>query len=336
MPTSALIKTSALTGYYDLVATLGGDPDEILRQCHLDPRKVKIPKGVISHRAEVCAIERAAHDLQCDDFGLRLAEHQDILLLGPLAAVALTASTAGEAMSKIIDYLHWFSPGTKLSLQADHDRHHTLLTFEITSNIPRYRHYVEQALAVLNTILTRLIGEDFHAIEVHLSFQSPLPEHRYRKVFHCPVKFRQAIDALLLNTQDLYSPIEEHSAELHHLLDEFTQEVLTDDSLNLPYQVEHLIENLLPTHNCNLNTIASQLGFHPRTLQRELSSHNISFEHLLDETRRDLANQYLAEYEMPLLQVAGLLGYSEQSCLNRACKRWFNCSPTQRRRQLRH
>ncbi|WP_237065263.1 AraC family transcriptional regulator [Microbulbifer guangxiensis] len=331
-----LIKTSALAGYYQLVTDLGGDPAVILRQCHLEPKKVETLEGVISHRSEVCAIERAAQALQCEDFGLRLAETQDASLLGPLAAVALTTTSVGEAMEKIIDYLHWFSPGTAMRLQRCTAPQQSLLSFEVTSNIPRYRHYYEQALAVLNRILCHLAGEDFRAVEAHFSFQSPLPQSRYREVFHCPVKFSRAVDGLLLKTRDLYIPIDTDRADLHQLLDQFTEEVLTDHSFNLGYQVEQLIENLLPTHNCSLSTIAQQLGFSPRTLQRQLASMGLSFEQMLDRARRSLADDYLAEYEMPLVQVSALLGYSEQSTFTRACRRWYGCTPLQRRKALLH
>lgn len=33
-------------------------------------------------------------------------------------------------------------------------------------------------------------------------------------------------------------------------------------------------------------------------------------------------------------QIAGMLGYSEQSVFNRACRRWFAMTPGARRRQL--
>jgi AraC-like DNA-binding protein len=37
---------------------------------------------------------------------------------------------------------------------------------------------------------------------------------------------------------------------------------------------------------------------------------------------------------MPMSQVAGLLGYSEQSVFNRACRRWFDDTPRTVRRKL--
>lgn len=336
MSTSALIKTSSLAGFRELVTNLGGDPDTLLQGCHLDPEKVARLEGVISHRAEMCAIARAGQQLDCVDFGLRLALNRDLQMLGPVAAVALTSRSVGDALEKIIEYLHWFSPASVLRLQRDINPGETALIYDVLEGLPRYRQVEDHALVIMLNFMKALLGDDFRPVEVTLNCNSPVSQERYREIFRSQVQLKEEHTALVLKTEDLTRSIHPRDEDLHRLLDLFTEEVVSDHSIRLEQQVQHLVENLLPTHNCNLNTIAAQLGFHPRTLQRELASHDISFERLLDEARRTLANQYLAEYEMPLMQVAGLLGYSEQSCLNRACKRWFSCSPTQRRLQLRH
>ena len=43
----------------------------------------------------------------------------------------------------------------------------------------------------------------------------------------------------------------------------------------------------------------------------------------------------LRDTDMPLGQLTGVLGFSEQSVLSRACRRWFDASPSQVRRDLR-
>jgi transcriptional regulator GlxA family with amidase domain len=52
-------------------------------------------------------------------------------------------------------------------------------------------------------------------------------------------------------------------------------------------------------------------------------------------TSREEAERYLRDTDMPLGQLAALLGYSEQSVLTRACRRWFGTSATAQRQVLR-
>jgi len=71
-----------------------------------------------------------------------------------------------------------------------------------------------------------------------------------------------------------------------------------------------------------------------RTLQRRLEEEASSFVQLLNETRRELAEQYLNRLHLSLAQAAYLLGFSEQSSFFRACKRWFGLPPGEYRRHL--
>ena len=57
-----------------------------------------------------------------------------------------------------------------------------------------------------------------------------------------------------------------------------------------------------------------------------------SFAVVVDEVRRNAARRYLTGTDMPMTQVAGLLGLSEQSALSRCCRRWWGASPTGVRR----
>jgi AraC-like DNA-binding protein len=64
-------------------------------------------------------------------------------------------------------------------------------------------------------------------------------------------------------------------------------------------------------------------------LQRRLVAEGTSFAELVDETRRDVAERLLAGSDLSVAQVARQLGYTEQSTLTRACRRWFDASPTE-------
>lgn len=71
---TALIKTTSLTGFPELVRELGGNPDDLLRQMQIDPKLLANGSAVIPYRAMINLLELSAEQLQCIDFGLRLAE----------------------------------------------------------------------------------------------------------------------------------------------------------------------------------------------------------------------------------------------------------------------
>ncbi|UUY08305.1 helix-turn-helix domain-containing protein [Pseudomonas sp. J452] len=58
-----------------------------------------------------------------------------------------------------------------------------------------------------------------------------------------------------------------------------------------------------------------------------LAELGLRFDERVEDIRHDRAVFYLTERNIPLAQIAGMLGYSEQSIFNRACRRWFALTP---------
>ena len=54
---------------------------------------------------------------------------------------------------------------------------------------------------------------------------------------------------------------------------------------------------------------------------------------MLDQVRADCSTNLIRDPQLPLAEVAFLLGYSDQSTFNTAYKRWFGASPGQARRK---
>ncbi|MGB8052943.1 MAG: helix-turn-helix domain-containing protein, partial [Azonexus sp.] len=64
-----------------------------------------------------------------------------------------------------------------------------------------------------------------------------------------------------------------------------------------------------------------------------LEVQQIRFSDILDRVRRSQAHEFLAQAALPLVDVAILLGYSEQRSLSRACQRWFGTTPAALRKE---
>jgi AraC-like DNA-binding protein len=75
--------------------------------------------------------------------------------------------------------------------------------------------------------------------------------------------------------------------------------------------------------------IARELEMSARTLRRHLAEEGTSYERLLDDLRKELAEHYLREPELGIDDVAVLLGFSEARAFRRAFRRWNGLSPAQ-------
>jgi len=64
-----------------------------------------------------------------------------------------------------------------------------------------------------------------------------------------------------------------------------------------------------------------------RKLQNRLKEEGITYQHLLDQVRKEQAIYLLEEKHIPISEITHMLGYSEQSAFNRAFKRWVGATP---------
>jgi len=64
-------------------------------------------------------------------------------------------------------------------------------------------------------------------------------------------------------------------------------------------------------------------------LRRRLEDEGTTFQKILDDTRRDLAQHYFALQRYSAGEIAYMIGFTDQGTLFRASRRWFGVSPKQ-------
>src|SRR5262249_31603645 len=151
----------------------------------------------------------------------------------------------------------------------------------------------------------------------------------------CPVSFDATTASLLFNQSDMTAPLPASNPKLAELHERYAGEYLRRfDHPQISQRAREVIIRRLPDGEPPRNQVAGGLRTSERTLQRRLEEEGTSFLQLLDDTRRELAEQYLGRLHLSLGQAAYLLGFSDQTSFFRACKRWFAQSPGQYRNQL--
>ena len=81
--------------------------------------------------------------------------------------------------------------------------------------------------------------------------------------------------------------------------------------------------------NPSVETIASSLNIHPRTLQRYISSNGSTLKELLEQEKFRYAKSLLSQEHLSVFEVALKLGYTEPGNFTRAFKRWSGLTPKQ-------
>ena len=117
---------------------------------------------------------------------------------------------------------------------------------------------------------------------------------------------------------------------LNDLLLRYAEEALADrppERASLRSAVERVLPQLLPHAKARASNVAKRLGISPRTLSRKLRDEHVAFAEILEETRLALAKRYLVERDLPVSEIAWLLGYAEISSFTHAFKRWTGITP---------
>jgi AraC-like DNA-binding protein len=92
--------------------------------------------------------------------------------------------------------------------------------------------------------------------------------------------------------------------------------------------VRRLLRTRLTSHRCSADDTAERLAMHRRTLSRRLKDGGLGYRGITNEIRFEIARQLLQDTQVPLGQIAAVLGYSEASAFTRAFRRWSGRTPT--------
>ena len=322
------MRVSGLRGYASLVEDLGGDPEQLSRDCGINPEILGEEDALIPYRQVIHLTEHCATELDVPDFGLRLAARQDIGILGPLVVAIQTSSTAEEAICCAARHMFVQSPAVLLELDEQGDQ--TCIRVHIRlSNMPHQamRQVEDLAIGLVHRILTMLAMDDYHLLRVELPHDPLCSPGVYERYFGAPVQFGCRANAAYVSTATIKVQLSERSAQLHQLATAYLDVQSPTPDGRVTTRVEIAIRRTLGTDSCNRNAIALAMAMHPRTLHRRLEQESETFDQIRDRIRREKAEYYLCKTNAPLSQVASIIGYSEQAILTRSCRRWFGQTP---------
>ena len=91
--------------------------------------------------------------------------------------------------------------------------------------------------------------------------------------------------------------------------------------------LQHVLLKRIPEGKASLPLVARELNCSSRSVQRKLSSYNLSYQELLDGVREQLARRYLLQTSLALSELPLQLGFSDQSAFSRAFKLWAGVTP---------
>lgn len=190
----------------------------------------------------------------------------------------------------------------------------------------------ELQVAIYYQRIHQLIGTSYKIFN-HVDLAIPIPRNqkKYRDYFKCPVYFNTIKTSFSINKEILYIPILDSDQTLLQLLIKQAELILNEipSGSNFMDLVNKSIIDALDHSEPKMEIIANSLSMSTRKLQNTLKNKGVKFQDLLNNARYILAQQYLLDSKLSILEISSRLGYKEQASFNRAFRIWTNQSPLQ-------
>ncbi|MBZ6380022.1 hypothetical protein B5C34_14430 [Pacificimonas flava] len=188
----------------------------------------------------------------------------------------------------------------------------------------------EAALATFAALWRDAAGPDRAPLRVQFAHEPLGTTAALQDYFRCPVDMNADRDALVFSAEMLARPNPVGDETIWrffqaHLEERFPE--VAEDSLDRRIVLH--IAGALSEGVPGLEQVAAMVGMGARTLQRRLGELGRTFQSLVEEARRELAFELLAESDYSLVEIAFLTGFAEQSSFTRAVKRWSGRTPRQ-------
>ncbi|GLZ89399.1 transcriptional regulator [Metapseudomonas resinovorans] len=333
-PSSASVSASLTQAILHAASQLGLGRDELLRASQLDERRLADPDARIpfsTQEALWAAIHaRLPHPEPGIAIGSALAPGQ----FSVLGYLLQSSPTLGEALEAELRYQRLVGEGGSLALEVRGDELWTLYR-PLHPKLPATRARV-LALMVFWLELMRPLLADLRLVRACFVHPAPADTTLYQQCFACPLQFEAEDYALVLPLALRSAPLKQSNPPLQAVLRQHAEALLARlPSEGLRARVVALLGAQLARGEPDRGALASALGISERTLQRRLADEGSSYQHLLNDTRRHLAERHLQEGRLPIADIAVLLGYSEPSVFFRAFRQWTGLTPGEYRQKHR-
>jgi AraC-like DNA-binding protein len=306
----------------------------LLSKAGLTVEQIDDRSAWLTVQSQISFLELGAVALGDDALGFHLARDFDLREIGLLYYVLASSETLADALQKTERYSRIVNEG--ISLRFD-ERRETAITLSYVDVERRSdRQQVEFWLTAIVRLNRQLANRRLVPSRIRVAHHSAKTTAELRSFLGCEIEYGSNVDEVVFPAVVKLMPVVSADPHLNELLIKYCDEALAHRESNrssLRSGVENAIALLLPHGKARADEIARRLGMSHRTLARRLASEGLTFSSILHEMKVDLAKSYLRHGDLPVSQIAWLVGYSEVSAFTHAFKRWTGTTPKRSRSQ---
>jgi AraC-like DNA-binding protein len=303
-----------------VLAEVGARPEQV----NDDAIQLEVPK-------QIRILKLAAEELKDGLLGFHLARNFDLREIGLVYYVIASSECLVDALLNGKRYCTMMNEGIRIDVRLD-DRNLAIALDYVDVDRQSDRHQIEFWLVTVVRICRQVTDTRLAPRHLRIRHRHDEMPAEFRSFFGCDIEFGATSDEIIFPATVASLPSVGRDNYLNDLLQRYAEAALADRPQPrdpLRSAVERVLPQLLPHAKASASSVARQLGMSTRTLSRRLGDEGVAFTEILEEIRAALARRYLAERDLPVSEIAWLLGYREVSSFTNAFKRWSGMTPRQ-------
>ncbi len=313
---------------YDYVEAQGHRPEDLLGEPWPQPDADGVSGVDVERWAAMLA--RAEDRLGDPLLGLHLGASITVRHLGILGTVLLACDNLAAALQKFDRYQRLIFDVTPMLRRAGDG--YVDLVWDNRAYQPA-RLVEETGFAVLIQFCRSLVRGSVQPRLVEFALEGPGERAAYEAFFGCEVRFGCPEPRIRLGNELFAMPLKSPDLALVEVLEQHANRLLSQlpQQQEIVEQVRRAIADRLREGEPDIEQVSAKLGLSSRTLQKRLQKAGTGFRDETQLVRRSLAMSYLQDPRLQIVEIALLLGYSEQSAFTRAFREWTGRPPGQMR-----
>lgn len=322
-----------------LCAERGISTQNLLKDSGIDSSILESGHDFVNGEQYYKVLKNASSLLGDPTFGLYYGARTTITSHGILGFAFMSSKTLRDALQLMSKYHRTLF--TLIELQFEEQKQNAYLRINFTTNFKGFENLLaEGIIAGFYTIFKSMFSQDinrdnefysnFIKTPAIVQFKQEEPEYSdfFYKILGKSVEFSKEYNQIVIPSSLLDYMLPESDPNTAKMAEKICQDILEslEQRETYPEKVRKIIfsyKESLPT----FDQVADVLHLHPRTLGRRLKQYNTSYQVILDEVRKELALEYLANSDILIDDIAYSLRFNDASSFYRAFKKWTGRTP---------
>jgi len=270
-------------------------------------------------------------------FGLKFARYINPINYHAFGVMLTSSTTLRAFCQRLQRYFAYINTGDQVDFSEDGELRYTQIVPAGVVDQPLELLLHESAWAATMLKLIRSVSApDFSPLEVKFAFSAPAGYTReFAAYFRCRVVYDANCTALCFAAEALDQALPGGNAELARHSEQLVYDYLkTFTEVEIVNAARMSLFELLPRGDFSLESLAGSLVMTEEELSSQLKAKGTSYQQLLGDSRRELAEEYILRSDLSVNEIAYMLGFSDCSNFARSFRRWTGKSPSDFRDDL--